>query len=91
MSEEDLGWLVDTGVLPVHASFAIGRKMQQCMLVTGTAVPTMTCSVLQYGSVTNATKSCTAGRLENVHSSCGHLPLDKTSLSLPCMPDELSA
>ena len=46
-SEGDLGWLVDTGVLLVHASFFNGHDMQQCMDVTGTAVPTMTCSMVQ--------------------------------------------
>jgi len=93
VSEEDLGWLVDTGVLPVHASFPSGHAMQQCMHVTGTAVPTMTCSMLQYGSLNNATKDCIADKLAHVHPSYSHLPLDKTSvdMTLPRMPDGLCA
>jgi len=61
------------------------------MHVTGTAVPTMTCRVLRHGSVNNATKGCITGSLAHVQQSCGHLPLDKTSISLPRMPDGLSA
>ncbi len=45
-------------MLPVHASFPNRYKMQH---VTGTAVPTMTCSV-QQESVNNATKGCITGR-----------------------------
>jgi len=93
VSEEDLGWLVDTGVLRVHASFPNGHAMQQCMHVIGTAVPTMTCSMLQYGSLYNATKDCIADKLAHVHPSYSHLPLDKTSvdMTLPRMPDGLCA
>ncbi len=52
MSEEDLGWLADTGKLPVHAGFPNGCKVQQCMHVTGTAVPTMTWSMDQSTKLT---------------------------------------
>ncbi len=52
-------WSSDNRHAMGHASFP--HNMDQGMHVTGTAVPTMTCSVLQYGSVNSATKGCITG------------------------------